>query len=202
MFPFFQSLWTSSDCHEFSNIMESGLATTLANSLRTLRRISSGPMDLCMFRFLRWSRTWSSLPVGGTYLPQSLSCGPSTRDVWKEGLSVALVNTPWPTQGKRNIGPEKGKEVWNLVLFQILFQSLQFLYSSFSGGLTWSSGVTESQKCWLEGVCGKSSKSSMLLRKDYHLHKTRSVVLLESLVRHWRMDILPSLCSSVALPSR
>jgi len=36
MFPFFQSLGTSPDYHDFSNIMESGLATTSASSLMTL----------------------------------------------------------------------------------------------------------------------------------------------------------------------
>ncbi|KAK4832883.1 hypothetical protein QYF61_026433 [Mycteria americana] len=37
---------TSPDCNDFSNIMESGLATTSASSLRTLGCISSGPIDL------------------------------------------------------------------------------------------------------------------------------------------------------------
>ncbi|XP_053908173.1 olfactory receptor 14A16-like [Cuculus canorus] len=45
-FPFFQSPGTSPDCHGFSAIMESGLATTSANSLRTLGCISSRPIDL------------------------------------------------------------------------------------------------------------------------------------------------------------
>ncbi|KAK4807089.1 hypothetical protein QYF61_018430 [Mycteria americana] len=54
-----QSLGTSPDYHEFSNMMESGLATTSSSSLRTLGRISLGPMDFCMFRFLMCSRTGS-----------------------------------------------------------------------------------------------------------------------------------------------
>lgn len=57
--PFFQSMETWLDYHNFSNIMNSGLATILANSLRTLGCISLGPIDLCLFRFLRWFQTWS-----------------------------------------------------------------------------------------------------------------------------------------------
>jgi len=57
MFPFFQSPGTSSDCYDFSNIVKSGLASTSANSLRTLGCISSGPIGLGMFCFLKWSRT-------------------------------------------------------------------------------------------------------------------------------------------------
>ncbi|KAK4806804.1 hypothetical protein QYF61_005600 [Mycteria americana] len=40
----------------FQNMMESDLATTSANSLRTLGCILSGPMDLCIFRFLSFTR--------------------------------------------------------------------------------------------------------------------------------------------------
>jgi len=46
MFPFFQSPGTSPDCHDYSNIMESSLAMTPVNSLRTLGCSSSGPIDL------------------------------------------------------------------------------------------------------------------------------------------------------------
>ena len=47
IFPFFQSPGSSPDCHDFSHIMESGLPTTSANSLRMLGCIFSGPVDLC-----------------------------------------------------------------------------------------------------------------------------------------------------------
>jgi len=50
---FFQSPGTLPDCHEFSNIIESGLAIKSDNSLRTVGYISSGPIDLWIFRFLR-----------------------------------------------------------------------------------------------------------------------------------------------------
>jgi len=56
IFPFFQSPGTSPDCHDFSDTMESSLAIASANSLRTLGCLSSGPIDLHMCRFLRWSR--------------------------------------------------------------------------------------------------------------------------------------------------
>jgi len=74
MFPFFQSPGTSPDCHNLSNIVESDMAMTSGNSLRTLGSILSGPIDLCMFRFLRWSQIWSSLTVGGTLPLWSPSC--------------------------------------------------------------------------------------------------------------------------------
>jgi len=48
MFPFFQALGTSPDCHDLSNIKESGLATTSASSLRTLRyNHALGEVFLC-----------------------------------------------------------------------------------------------------------------------------------------------------------
>lgn len=43
MFPFFQSLGTLPDCHDFSNVAETVWATS-ASSLRTLGCISSDPM--------------------------------------------------------------------------------------------------------------------------------------------------------------
>ncbi|XP_031953022.1 uncharacterized protein LOC116438291 [Corvus moneduloides] len=42
-----QSPGTSPDCQDFSNTTESSLATTTANSLRTLGCIPSGPADSC-----------------------------------------------------------------------------------------------------------------------------------------------------------
>ena len=49
----FQSAGTSPDCHDFSNTMDSGLATSSASSLRICRCIPLGPMDLCAFWFLQ-----------------------------------------------------------------------------------------------------------------------------------------------------
>lgn len=80
----------SSDCLGFSNSMESYLATTLFNSLRILGFISSGPIDLYIFRFLRCSQTWSSLTLWGSLLLQSLPCDPSTQEVWEDRLSVKI----------------------------------------------------------------------------------------------------------------
>lgn len=45
IFSCFQLPWTLPVCHDFSNIMESGLATTLVTSLRTLGYISLGSID-------------------------------------------------------------------------------------------------------------------------------------------------------------
>lgn len=52
VFPLFL-VGTSPDCQEFSNMMVNGLANSSASSLKTYKCISSGPMDLCTFRFLK-----------------------------------------------------------------------------------------------------------------------------------------------------
>jgi len=65
---FFQSPWTSSDCHDFSNVIKNGLETKSANSLRILGCISLEPIHLWMFRFIRWSWTWYLLTAGATLL--------------------------------------------------------------------------------------------------------------------------------------
>lgn len=105
----------------------------------------------------------------------------------------------------------KGREImalsrerrWeNFLLFQIFFQSLQFLYSSFFRDWTWNSGVTESQKCWSEGKCGKSPKSSQLPEEELSSTQDKVSGFVREPWRHRRMDISPLLCSSVALPSR
>lgn len=88
-FPLFQSSGMWSDWHHFSNTMENGLATTSANSLRTLVLILCGLMGLCMLRFLRWSQIWSSPMMGGTaspclgYKPWGSGC--EKRDCWCQG---------------------------------------------------------------------------------------------------------------------
>lgn len=58
-FPLFESLGTSPDYHDFSNLMDSGFATSPASSFRTLRHIQLGLMD------------WSSM-VDGTSFSWSL----------------------------------------------------------------------------------------------------------------------------------
>lgn len=88
MFPFPQSPEASADCHDFSNVLRSNLAATSDNSLRTLRYILSGPIDLCAFRFLRWSihpifsYSWKhfAAPVP--------SCCPATWEVWEGRLPL------------------------------------------------------------------------------------------------------------------
>jgi len=76
--PFFQSPGISPDCHNFSNIIESGLVTTSPNSLQTLGCI----------RFLRWLWTCSSITAGGTLLLQSPPFNPPTEGVCEEQLPV------------------------------------------------------------------------------------------------------------------
>ena len=69
MLPFSQSPGTSSDCRDFSNIIESGLAITSANSLRTPGCISLEPIHLWMLKLLKWSGTWFCLQQEGCSSP-------------------------------------------------------------------------------------------------------------------------------------
>jgi len=69
MFPFFHSLVTLSDSHDFSKMMDSGWATTLASYLRSLRYVSSDSIDLYTFSLRSWSQTCSSLTFRGESAP-------------------------------------------------------------------------------------------------------------------------------------
>lgn len=51
--------------HDFSNMLDSVLATS-ASSFRAYGCMSSGPMDLCIFRVLRCSWAWSSPAVSSS----------------------------------------------------------------------------------------------------------------------------------------
>lgn len=68
IFPFSQSLGIFHDCHDFSDMMENGLANTSANIRKTLGYLSWGSMDLCMFMLLRWSWTRSYPTMGGDFI--------------------------------------------------------------------------------------------------------------------------------------
>lgn len=87
-FPFFQSVGSSPAYHSFSNMVDSGLGTSAASSLRTCSWISSGPVDLRTFRFLGWSQTKSSPVVGSSSFSQSLPLPPGTHAVQLEHLLV------------------------------------------------------------------------------------------------------------------
>jgi len=84
--PLLQSVGTSPDRHDLSKMMESGLASASAMSLRTRVCISSGPLDLYTFRFLRQSQTWSSPTAGGSSFSQSLTLPSVSWVVWLEHL--------------------------------------------------------------------------------------------------------------------
>ena len=60
MFPLFQTLGASPDCHNFSNMMDSGLATSSAGSLRT-RRCTSGIGKLCCQKLVSELFRWANL---------------------------------------------------------------------------------------------------------------------------------------------
>lgn len=88
LFPF-SSQWELQWTDMTSQItMGSGSATSSASSLRMSRCISSGPMVLCTFMFLRCSQVWSSPTVGNALFPQSLPVPSVTWVVWLEHSSV------------------------------------------------------------------------------------------------------------------
>jgi len=62
-FSFFQSPGTSPDSYDFSNMMESSLATTSASSFRTLGCMLSDSIDFYAFSLKRWSQTCSVLTL-------------------------------------------------------------------------------------------------------------------------------------------
>lgn len=68
MFLFFQPLRTVSDSHDFSDLMESGWATTSASSFKILECMLSGPMDLYTFSLMRQALF---LQWEGFYTPSS-----------------------------------------------------------------------------------------------------------------------------------
>lgn len=82
MFPLFQSVRASLDCHNFSKMMENGLTTSFMSSLRTLDYILSVHMDLCTFIFFRWSWNRLSCIVSGSSFFQSLPLPSATWAVW------------------------------------------------------------------------------------------------------------------------
>ena len=84
MFQFFQSRGTSPENHDFSNMMESGLASTSAISFRTQGWISPGPMDLHTFNFIRRSQTCSTLTVGQKPLPTPSPRGSGSWQTWED----------------------------------------------------------------------------------------------------------------------
>ncbi|KAK4807049.1 hypothetical protein QYF61_018390 [Mycteria americana] len=90
-----QSPRTSPDCHDFSNIMESGLAATSANSLRTLGCISSGPIDLSG-KFLPYVQYKSTLFQFKTVVPSPVSTGPVLKGHNKVSLEPSLLQAEQP----------------------------------------------------------------------------------------------------------
>ena len=74
-FLLFGLLGTSPAYHCFSNVRDSGLATSYSGSLRTCRCTSPSPMDLCSFQFLWWSSSWSSPAAGSSSFSQSQPFG-------------------------------------------------------------------------------------------------------------------------------
>lgn len=114
--------------------------------------------------------------------------------------SPLSASFPWPTQGERSNGPERGKERQEFCSLPdfVFFQSFQFLYSSFSTGLTWNSGVTHSisempvgRNGWEVIQVQPAARGRTIINKD----KVSGFV--REPWRHQRMDIPPPLHSSV-----
>lgn len=78
MFPFFQSLGTFPDSQDFSNMMESILATMSISSLRTLGCMSSSPMGLYTFSIMRQTQSCSALTMREILPPSPLPPPPHT----------------------------------------------------------------------------------------------------------------------------
>ena len=76
-------------------MMNSGLTTSSTSSLRTCGCISSGLMDLCNCKFLRWSQTWASLIVSG----------------FSFSLSLPLLSVTWAVVAGPLAGDKWGKKV-------------------------------------------------------------------------------------------
>lgn len=65
---------------------------------RTVGYLSLGPMDWCMFKYLRWSWTWFSLRGGNCSL-QSHPWGSGIWEMWEERLILkAEVKNCWIAQ--------------------------------------------------------------------------------------------------------
>jgi len=94
MFPFFQSLWTSLDRHEFSNLMEKCLQATSAKSFRTLGYMSSGTIDLYTFHLIWQSDLLCSYSGSNFTFPKSHI--PSFRDV--TDVKRLTSNKNWVTR--------------------------------------------------------------------------------------------------------
>lgn len=90
----------------------------------------------------------------------------------------------------------------NFLLFQIFFSEPAISVFLIFQGLDLKLWVTESQKCWSEGKCGKSPKSRQLPEEELSSTQDKVSGFVREPWRHRRMDISPLLCSSVALPSR
>lgn len=90
MFPFFWSLWTLPDSHDFSDMMESVLATMSASFFRTLRCMLFCPTDSCTFSIITRSWTCSLLTVGGILFSWPLPRGSCTCEMWKVCLWVKM----------------------------------------------------------------------------------------------------------------
>lgn len=88
-FPF-SSHWELPQMAMTSYCMESGLATSYDSSLGTHRCISSVPMHLCTFSFLRWSQAYCPM-AGAPSFCQSLLLFPFI--TWVECLEHFLVKT-------------------------------------------------------------------------------------------------------------
>lgn len=77
-------------CHNFSNTMNCVLATSSDSFLRIHECISLSPINLCTFKSLRWSQTWTFPTAGGFSFSQSLPLPSVTCMVWLEHLPVQI----------------------------------------------------------------------------------------------------------------
>lgn len=98
MFPLFQAVEISPDCHNFTNMMDSGLTISSTSFFKRGKCVSPGPMDFSTCMSLRRSQTWSA--VGIFLISQFLPLSVAAWALWLEHFSVK-------TEGKSNSVPQR-----------------------------------------------------------------------------------------------
>ena len=69
-------------------VVSSFIVSTMVFFFRTLRCMSSGPIDLYTFNLIRWSQTCSTLTLWGFLLPQLPVRSLGTQKLWETWLAI------------------------------------------------------------------------------------------------------------------
>lgn len=123
MFPFFQSMRTSPDFHDFKNMMDSGLKTMSASFLKTLGCMSSGPIDFIsgpgFAPHLEWEGFIQPPPTQRTGdLERSRKPQVPVKSEAKNSLSISDFSTSDTTSSR--FLPIRGNTVSSLFLYSLI----------------------------------------------------------------------------------